>query len=904
MRPDHRPFPPHIKRQRQQQATLGRSATQVDIFPDPTCGFHDGLSLHVSAKAVLASPLKAQGGPFLSWQRWDAQPFDVALRALHAQILEDARELPALLAPREHADPEAPTPRAVARRLQRMLGLRSLLELAACWQDAPVPAEEAPGWRGGPSRSIGVLLPWHRRADLPRAGDAWHLHDLRRWHWPRAGEESWADLTARHLTTAALLQDPAARLAPPLSQDTQTRLQQRGELLLGERTYLVVPPPAVDANADTFVTRVRLALSAVLDPALLAFSPEELLPAVQGARGAQETLRRLLPGVNPGPAAALAATLRAELRAGGHIEREAARPSQVAGSVPVRKNSWTVARAGQASPSVCLAAEAAAGPLHQLVPGLEGWGPANASLSRGWLSGALLEVCDLFSAVAALPADQALPLGDLSSLLTARGLLRLGPQAPDAPTVTLPEPGTGNPEAEQEAALALIPGLAPAVQAMQSITMRREQEQARLKAQACQAAGIEESVFEEAVTGEEAFDLAPEDDALNRTLSWSGGVWFLQVARHPHELVSDGRALSHCVGWGGYAQAVRAGRSRIVRVLSRGAEDDVTVPVLTLELSALQERPGQVRWQLVQARGLSNRRPTDDEEALLALWARETGVRLAAGGASPLSPGALRANLTRLDVHWQPAPSPQSHAREQGPEGIRQATTLLAAARAACWTPAATRQHQEGLRRISLMIDRARGHLQAELTRLHNGGEKRLVGTYDADDLLSGTGLLPLPSDVRPLFQAATPGGEDRSSPPGLRAQRSQGLSLQRSLEISEHWEALELRRGRQAGQLTLTYEHSWRTARSWLLDARTVQGLLEPVPALPPPPQGTGRREPALALLRSLLDEPLEGGQVAATSATAQPGETLRVQLHAWLSAQCSRRSGTERRRGQSPSR
>jgi len=873
----------------------------VDIFPDATCGFQDGLSLHASARVVLVSSLNECGGPFLPWQRWDAHRLDLALRALHAQILEDAQELPALLAPLERADPEAPAPRSIQRRLQRMLGLRSLLELAACWQDAPVPGEEAPGWRGGPRRPTGVLLPWHHRADLPRAGDAWHLHDLRRWHWPRASKESWAEQTARHLTATALLQEPAAHLAPPLSHDAQTRLKQREELLRGERTYLVVPPPAVDTNADTFVTRVRVALSAVLDPALLAFSPEELLPAVQGARSAQETMRRLLPGVNPGPATALAATLRSELRAGGHIEGGAARPSQVAGRAPVRRNSWTVARAGQASPSVCLAAEAAAGPLHQLVPGLEGWGPANPGLSHGRLSGALLEVCDLFSAVAALPADQALPLGDLSPLLTSKGILRLGPQAPET-SVSIPsEQGHGSPEEEQEAALSLIPGLAPAFRAMRSITMQREQEQARLKAQACQAAGIDEATFDEAVSGEEAFDLTPEDHALNRTLSWWGGVWVLQVARHPQDLVSDGRTLSHCVGWGGYAQAVRAGRSRIVRVLARGAEEDAAVPLLTLELGALQERPGQLRWQLVQAKGLSNRSPAGDEGALLALWARETGVRLAASGdVPPLSTSALRASQTRLDARWHPVPSPQNHPPSQVSEGIRHASALLVAARDTQWTPTATRQHQEGLRRISLMISRARRHIQAELTRLHGEGETRLVGTYDADDLLSGTGLLQLPPDGRPVFRTVEPDAKHRALSPGLRAQRHRGLSLLSSLEVSEDWEALELRRGKQPGQLMLTYEGRWRSSRSWALDLRTLQGLLEPVPALLPPGRGAGRREPVLALLRSLLDEPLEGGQGVATTATGQSGETLREQLHGWMNAEHARKGRARGRRVQ----
>ncbi len=876
----HSPFPPHIQLQVQQQAALGRSTVQVDLFPDPAHGFAGGLRLHAGPRSVLIGSLQAPQEPLRPWQQWDAGHLDAGLRALHAQILEEALDLPALLAPLEAADPEAPAPRTVQRRLQRMLGLRSLLELVACWQDAPVPGGEAPGWRGRPNRPTGVLLPWHTEGQAVRAGNAWHLHDLRRWHWPRVGGERWAMITARHLTVTALLQDrgyPAA----PLAHDLQERLKQRADLASGRRGHQQSVPSTVDRGADAFVQRVRVALGAVLEPALLAFPPEESRAAALGVRSGQEAMLRLLPGVAPGPVAALTASLREEWREGGHIRGEASRPAQLAGHIRIRRDAWTAARAGAAQPALCLAAEAAAGPLHTLVPGLAQLGAGDIRLTDGLVALALNEVCDLFSGVAALPAGQDLPMADVSGLLTGRGQLRLGPQAAGA-AAELDRVDEDPEVGRSAAALALVPGLSTAVRVLQELIETREGHQAHLKAQACQAAGIQEADFDGALSGEEAFVLTPEDHALERVLSWSGGVWFLQVARHPQDLVTDGRRLVHCVGWGGYAHAVQAGHARIVRVLARGAEEDAAVPVLTLELQPLYGGPGRQGWQLVQAKGLKNRRPSLDEAALLILWAQEVGVKLTASGdLNALSPPALQASLTRLAPCWLPAVSPAPLLAPLA-EGVRQATAHLAASRAAWWTPAATRQHRESLRRVALLVDRAHHHIQAELTRLHDEGETRLVGHYDAGDLLTGTGLVELPADPRPLFEALEAGG---GGPVGLRAQRQLGLFLQRSLEVEAHQESLELRRGQRPGELRLTFEGRWRASLNISLDPATTAGLLAPVPALLPPGRGGRRREPAFALLRALLDEPLGECGRAATAATGQAGGTLRLQLQAWLS-------------------
>lgn len=619
----------HVARQLQAQTALGRFVTHVEIDPAP--GLPEGLSLHAGPKTVLVGPHGR-----LPWQLCDAGLLDHALRALHGQILEEAQMLAELLAPCEGAAPEVPAPRPVQRRLRRMLGLRSLLELAATWQDAPVPGWATPGWTSGPRRPLGLTLPWHQSWQSIQASDVWHLHDLRRWHWPRTEPGSWAETTARRLTCVALLQDADPRqnalLARPLAHDPQVRRQQREDVRRGKRNHQNVAPPAPDLDPGAFSRRVRLALSAVLEPALLGFDQNEVLRAVQGARGGRVALLRLLPGVAPGPATALGATLREELAHGGHLSPgEGARPAHAAGPESVRRSCWTAGRAGDAKPVLCLAAEAAAGPLHLLIPGLHQASPAHPLLRDGGLSTVLEEVGDLFSAVAALPAEQDLPLPDLSGLLSGSGQLRLGAQAAgtEEPLRAPAEP-VGNADEmawhrRRQAALAAVPGLTRAIEALRGVTQARERARARLKTEACQVAGIGELDFDEAVSGERAFDLDPEDRALERSLTWAGGTWSLQLARHPQDLVSDGKALSNCVGWGGYAQTVRAGRSRIIRVLAQ--DDDQAVPILTLELKPARQQDGPTRWQLYQARGLRNRLPSGLEAALLALWAREVGVR-------------------------------------------------------------------------------------------------------------------------------------------------------------------------------------------------------------------------------------------------------------------------------------
>ncbi|GGO30192.1 hypothetical protein [Deinococcus humi] len=84
----------------------------------------------------------------------------------------------------------------------------------------------------------------------------------------------------------ALLQD-SQHLAPPLAHDLRERLKQRADLAGSKRGHQQRVPPAVDREADAFVQLVRAALGAVLEPALLAFPPEESRTAVLGVRSKQ-----------------------------------------------------------------------------------------------------------------------------------------------------------------------------------------------------------------------------------------------------------------------------------------------------------------------------------------------------------------------------------------------------------------------------------------------------------------------------------------------------------------------------------------------------------------------------------------------------------------------------------------
>ncbi len=80
------------------------------------------------------------------------------------------------------------------------------------------------------------------------------------------------------------------------------------------------------------------------------------------------------------------------------------------------------------------------------------------------------------------------------------------------------------------------------------------------------------------------------------------------------DLRDEGGWLKHCVG--GYARRCVAGTSRICSL--RLDTPDGWEPVLTLQINDREE--------LVQARGLSNRRPTAQEESLIRTWAEAKGI--------------------------------------------------------------------------------------------------------------------------------------------------------------------------------------------------------------------------------------------------------------------------------------
>ncbi|MFC4453723.1 hypothetical protein [Deinococcus sonorensis] len=893
-----------LKRQVEHQRALGRCATQVDIIPWANTEISGPLRFTVGPRTVLIESVNSGAVPVqVPWQLVPQADLDQALRTLHAQILEEAHALPQLLTGAASSDPEAAAPRAVQRRLKRMLALRSLLELAAAWEDALVPGGVAPGWTAGPGRTVAVL-PWHPVAVPVREG--WHLHQLCRWHQPQPGTDCWAQTTAAWITRAALLQDVSggATMTGPLPAGRAARDRQRkARASSAGRATPPAAPEAVDLDPDAFVRRARLALSAVLEPALASFPDQDVLRAVQGARSPAVALSRLLPRVAAGPVHALGQTLRASLRHGRPIRPdEGGRAAQAAGSCPVRRSAWTAARAVSVSPHRCLAAEAAAGPLHLLVPGLPHAGPASALLQDGRLSTALEEVVDLFTAVAALPAEQDLPLPDLSGVLTGRGHLRLGAHAGPDPLRTS-EPDTPGPDDDWRQATArallVVPGLTEAVGALQAVQAAREHALDRVREEACHATGLSEAHLQEAIGGERSFERTPGDPALERVLRWTGGVWSLRLARHPQDLVADGRALAHCVGWGGYAQRVRAGQVRIIRVLARGPDDERPVPLLTLEL--LQKENGEgppaaSTWRLGQARGLSNRLPTRDEATLIALWAREVGVQLdAASEVAPVAPTSLRSGRDRLAVAWDAVSVRLEPSAPPSSERQQEARSRLADAIAARWTPAAT--HQEGLRRVAALVERARTHLTTECLRLHAQGDPGLVGTMSGDDLLPGTGTLTLAPDPRPrlsaLSDARAATGTSRLL--GLRLERRLSLDVDGNLQARERRQTLELRAGKRPGELMLQYSDSQGAMVNTYLSPAALMntGVLDPLHVDNTWTWGVARRRQAgLTLLWSVLDEPLGDLAAAATAVTAQPGATLRAQLTAFTGTAAARRS------------
>jgi len=886
-----------LKRQR----ALGRYATHVEVREDPDSA---GWLLRAGPRTVSVG--QARSPEVRAWQLAPVAELDGVLRSLHALILEEAHALPELLAGLA-STPEADAPRAVRGRLQRMLALRSVLELAAAWEDAPRAGDPTPGWTSGPSRTI-CVLPWH--AGPVEVSEGWHLHQLRRWHQPHPENGNWAAATVGWITRAALLQDvgPGSSLAGPLSAGSAERRRQREAGATALDRPLARPGSiGIDLDPSAFVRRVRLALSALLDPALCSFGVDEVLQAVQGARSGVAALSRLLPGVASGPVQALGERLRAERLYGGRPwgnEAEIGKGSlttAAAGPSAVRRSAWTAALADSVFPHACLATEAAAGPLHLLMPGLQHSGPGGR---ENWISMLMEEVRDLFAAVAALPAEQDMPLPDMSELLTGRGFLRLGAHAPamalERSDPEDPELGGLVPGRDGSQEGAHVPGLGIVVLALQMINAHREQQRALVRSEVSLATGLSEDELAEATGGERAFDRSLGDLALERVLHWSGGVWSLQLARHPQDLVSDGRALSHCVGWGGYAQSMRAGHARIVRVLSRGPEDEHARPLLTLELGRCGTANGEASpsWRVVQARGARNRAPTGDEATLLALWARQVGVDPGTGtGIAALTASAARAERARLEAEWETGSVQKNQPAPPTSEAVRRAVQLSADLTAACWTPATTRTHQEALRRIAGLVERARTHLTAELRRLHDTGDALLVGPIDGDDLLSGTGELILTPDARPLLHALKPDEPGSPRVVGLRAERRTYLGVSPLLQAHEQRQTLDLRPGKRSGEIALHFSATGRTPviSHFGPASLTNTGLLDPLHLDDGQNAWTGvarKRVAGLTLLRSLLDEPLGELEEVASAVTRQPGRTLRDQLGSWSKTATGRRT------------
>ncbi len=113
----------------------------------------------------------------------------------------------------------------------------------------------------------------------------------------------------------------------------------------------------------------------------------------------------------------------------------------------------------------------------------------------------------------------------------------------------------------------------------------------------------------------------------------------------PWELRDEGAAMGHCVG--GYASAIRSGRSRILRV--RGSRTDKrtwsTVEIVRESSKGAPSKHGGSlhRWTVVQHKGRFNDPPSRENEALLRYL-------LAASRRSPLANWALTVGITTVVV--------------------------------------------------------------------------------------------------------------------------------------------------------------------------------------------------------------------------------------------------------------
>lgn len=93
--------------------------------------------------------------------------------------------------------------------------------------------------------------------------------------------------------------------------------------------------------------------------------------------------------------------------------------------------------------------------------------------------------------------------------------------------------------------------------------------------------------------------------------------WKLRELLSGQELIDDGRRLKHCVAT--YAVSCARGACSIWSLERRRGGEEWAEPLLTVEIDA--------EGVMVQARGLRNRWPTDQERGMLAAWMREAGLK-------------------------------------------------------------------------------------------------------------------------------------------------------------------------------------------------------------------------------------------------------------------------------------
>jgi hypothetical protein len=103
----------------------------------------------------------------------------------------------------------------------------------------------------------------------------------------------------------------------------------------------------------------------------------------------------------------------------------------------------------------------------------------------------------------------------------------------------------------------------------------------------------------------------PKDDPQSQTF------WTVRELLTSQELFEEGRRLKHCVAT--YARSCAAGACSIWSMTRQFGDEARAQPMLTIEV----DRKGII----VQARGLANRWPTDQEHNVLDTWMRESGLR-------------------------------------------------------------------------------------------------------------------------------------------------------------------------------------------------------------------------------------------------------------------------------------